>query len=56
MPICVIIPSIGYGLGVGPVTFALLGEILPLKVKSIATSIALFLKYLLLYNYNELFV
>ena len=49
MPICVMCCSFGYGLGVGPVTFALLGEILPLKVKSVATSIVIFLKYIYIY-------
>ena len=44
MPACVILVFVFYGLGVGPVTFALLGEVLPLKVKSFATSIILFLK------------
>ena len=44
MPTCVILVFVFYGLGVGPVTFALLGEVLPLKVKSFATSIILFLK------------
>ena len=38
LPLSVICISLGYGLGVGPVLFALLGEILPLKIKSIATS------------------
>ena len=44
MPGCVICSTFGYGLGVGPVTFALLGEILPLKVKSVATAIIIFFK------------
>ena len=44
MPLCVILVFVFYGLGVGPVTFALLGEVLPLKVKSVATSIILFIK------------
>ena len=44
MPGCVICSTFGYGLGVGPVTFALLGEILPLRVKSVATAIIIFLK------------
>ena len=44
MPLCVILVFVFYGLGVGPVTFALLGEVLPLKVKSVATSIILFVK------------
>ena len=44
MPTCVILVFVFYGIGVGPVTFALLGEVLPLKVKSFATSIILFLK------------
>ena len=44
MPTCVILVFVFYRIGVGPVTFALLGEVLPLKVKSFATSIILFLK------------
>lgn len=41
MPICVISVGLGYGLGVGPVLFALLGEILPQRIKSLACSIIL---------------
>ena len=44
MPLCVILVFVFYTLGVGPVSFALLGEVLPLKVKSVATSIILFIK------------
>jgi len=55
MPICVMCCSFGYGLGVGPVTFALLGEILPLKVKSVATSIVIFLKFVVIFLYVKFF-
>ena len=40
----VICTTLGYGLGVGPVPMALLGEILPLRIKSVATAIILTLK------------
>ena len=45
LPICVLAVSLGYGLGVGAVPASLLGEIIPLKIKSVATSIILFLKF-----------
>ena len=41
LPICVICTGLAYGLGVGPVLFSLLGEILPQKVKSVACSLIL---------------
>ena len=45
LPICVKAVSLGYGLGVGAVPASLLGEIIPLKIKSVATSIILCLKF-----------
>ena len=44
LPICVICTGLGYGLGMGPVLFALLGEVLPQKVKTLACSIILSLR------------
>ena len=41
LPICVICAGLAYALGIGPVLFALLGEILPQKVKSTACAIIL---------------
>merc|ERR1711884_347516 len=36
MPTCIILVGFGYGIGVGPVPFALMGEILPQKIKNFA--------------------
>ena len=44
MPISVIFTVFAYGLGVGPVPNALLGEMLPLKIKSFAIAIIMSLK------------
>ena len=44
LPLCTICTSFGYGLGVGPVLHALLGEVLPLKIKSVATAIIMSIK------------
>ena len=41
LPICVISAGLAYGLGIGPVLFSLLGEILPQKIKSFAVSMIL---------------
>ena len=41
LPICVISAGLAYGLGIGPVLFSLLGEILPQKIKSFACSLIL---------------
>lgn len=41
LPICVILAGLGYGIGVGPVPFALMGEVLPAKVKAFACAILL---------------
>ena len=49
LPISVICATLGYGLGVGPVLFALLGEILPLKIKSMATAIIVSLREVSIY-------
>ena len=49
MPICVFGTEFAFGLGVGPVPMALLGEILPLKIKSVATAVIIFLKYVMKY-------
>ena len=53
LPISVICATLGYGLGVGPVLFALLGEILPLKIKSMATAIIVALRQVSMYNYDQ---
>ena len=44
LPISVIFTVFAYGLGVGPVPNALLGEMLPLKIKSFAIAIIMSLK------------
>ena len=41
MPTCIIMCGFGYGIGVGPVPFALLGEILPQKIKNFACAVIL---------------
>ena len=47
LPVSVICTAFAYGIGVAPVLFALLGEILPLKIKGIATAIIMSLRYVL---------
>ena len=44
-PICIVLSGLCYGLGVGPVPFALLGEVLPQKIKAVASSLILTLRY-----------
>ena len=44
LPVSVICTAFAYGIGVSPVLFALLGEILPLKIKGIATGIIMSLR------------
>ena len=44
-PICIVLSGLCYGLGVGPVPFALLGEVLPQKIKAVASSTILTLRY-----------
>ena len=44
MPLSVVLVVLAYGLGVGPVPNALLGEMLPLKIKSFAIAIIMSLK------------
>ena len=46
LPIFVILAGFGYGIGVGPVPFALMGEVLPAKVKAFACAILLAFRYL----------
>lgn len=41
LPICVVLCGLFYGLGVGPVPFALLGEVLPQRIKAVASSLIL---------------
>merc|ERR1711988_1461450 len=41
MPTCIILVGFGYGIGVGPVPFALMGEILPQKIKNFACGLCL---------------
>ena len=45
LPIFVILAGFGYGIGVGPVPFALMGEVLPAKVKAFACAILLAFRY-----------
>ena len=44
LPLSVITTAFGYSIGLGPVPLALLGEILPLKIKSLATAIIMTMK------------
>ena len=41
LPLCVVLSGLFYGLGVGPVPFALLGEVLPQRIKAVASSLIL---------------
>ena len=41
LPFFVIVACFGYGIGVGPIPFALLGEILPQNVKAMASALVL---------------
>ena len=41
LPICVICAGFAYAVGVGPVLFALLGEVLPQRIKSLACAVIL---------------
>ena len=45
LPISVLSIAFSYGLGMGPITNALLGELLPVGIKSIATALIMALKY-----------
>ena len=45
LPMSIITTAFGYGIGLGPVPHALLGELLPLKIKSIGTAIIMTLKW-----------
>lgn len=40
-PLCVILSGLSYGLGIGAVPFALLGEVLPQRVKAVASAFIL---------------
>ena len=55
MPICIISSCFGYGLGVGSVPTALLGEIIPMKIKSVAVSIILCLKFSIISVITKIF-
>ena len=46
MPTCIILVGFGYGIGVGPVPFALMGEILPQKIKNFACGLCLAARYI----------
>ena len=41
LPVCVILSGLSYGLGIGAVPFALLGEVLPQRVKAVASAFIL---------------
>ena len=41
LPLCVILSGLSYGLGIGAVPFALLGEVLPQRVKAVASAFIL---------------
>ena len=45
LPVSVIFVGFGYGIGVGPVPFALMGEILPQTIKQFACAFVLAIRY-----------
>ena len=55
LPTSVICTALAYGLGVAPVLFALLGEILPLSIKSWAIAIIMSMRYLVSFINLKLF-
>ena len=44
LPISVLSGALAYGAGVGPVPNTLLGEIIPIRIKSVATAIIISIK------------
>ena len=44
LPACIIVCALGYGLGLGPVLFSLLGEIISPKIKSVACAMIMSLR------------
>ena len=46
LPTCMIIACFSYGLGVGPIPFALLGEIVPQRIKAVASALVLTTRHL----------
>ena len=45
-PLCFISIALAFGLGVGPIPNALMGEILPIRIKSLATAIVMAVRYI----------
>ena len=45
LPVSVIFVGFGYGIGVGPVPFALMGEILPQTIKQFACAFVLSIRF-----------
>ena len=48
-PVCVVLAGLSFGLGVGSVPFALLGEVLPQKIKAPASALILTLRYMAIF-------
>ena len=54
LPICVVLSGLFYGLGVGPVPFALLGEVLPQRIKAVASSLILTARLVFFYMLDKI--
>ena len=54
-PIGIVMFCIGYGLGFGPVTFNLLGEIFPTRVRGIGTSITMSTRCMSIFVFLKLY-
>ena len=48
LPLSAMAIALSYGLGVGPIPNSLLGEVIPLKIKSIATAVIMSLKFIVM--------
>ena len=55
LPISVICTGLAYGLGVGPVLFAILGEMLPQNIKSFAVALIWSIRNLMCFLILKLF-
>ena len=49
LPVCVISSALGYGLGLGPILFSMLGEIFNPKIKGLASAIVMSCRYNTIY-------
>ncbi len=46
-PLCVVLATFFYGLGIGPVCFALLGELFPIRAKAFCSGIVVAMRYII---------